>query len=185
MPNSQSTFDNKMRAWTSAEPFTAPAPEQLVEMLRAALDSANQEYSSSCGGVLPGGDDALPEAHSPLSAPASPSAAVSNAEWAISPPSQWFERPLGLREQVGTALLDQALSKLFDESDKVSLPISTLESPNLWDSPFAIAFLSVGFRRLRCSIQGVVEILDSLLQTRRLVSGRSGGHTRQNWSTST
>ena len=78
MPKSQSTFDSKMREWTSAEPFTVQAPEQLVEMLRAALDSANQEYSSSCGGVLPGWADALPEAHSPLSAPTNPSAAVSN-----------------------------------------------------------------------------------------------------------
>ena len=86
-------------------------------MLRAALDSANQEYSSSCGGVLPGWVDALPEAHSPPSAPNSPSAAIS--EWTISPPSQWFERPLGLREQVGTALLDQALSKLL-KSDGVT-----------------------------------------------------------------
>ena len=40
------------------------------------------------------------------------------------------------------------------------MPISTQDPPNLWDSPFAIAFLSVGFRRLRCSIPGVVEILD-------------------------
>ena len=73
-----------MREWTSAEPFTAQAPEQLVELLRAALDSANQEYSSSCRGELPGWDDALPEAHSPPSAPTSLSAAVSNTEWTIS-----------------------------------------------------------------------------------------------------
>ena len=65
-----------MREWTSAEPFTAQAPEQLMEMLSAALNSANQEYSSSCGGVLPGWDDALPEADSRLSAPTSPRAAV-------------------------------------------------------------------------------------------------------------
>ena len=50
MPKWQSTFDSKMREWTSAEPFTTQAPELLVEMLRAALDSANQEYSISCGG---------------------------------------------------------------------------------------------------------------------------------------
>ena len=54
MPNSQSTFDSKMRGWTSAEPFAAQAQEQLVEMLRAALDLANQEYSSSCVGGAPG-----------------------------------------------------------------------------------------------------------------------------------
>ena len=40
------------------------------------------------------------------------------------------------------------------------MPISTQEPPNFWDSPFAIVFLSVSFRRLRCSIPGVVEILD-------------------------
>ena len=63
---------------------------------------------------------------------------------------------------MGTELLDQAMSKLLksDGSGKVTIPISTQDHPNLWNSPFAIAFLSVGFRCLRCSIPGVVEILD-------------------------
>ena len=127
MPNSQSTFDSKVREWTSAEPFIAQAQEQLVENLRAALDSANQEYSQSCGGVLPGLADALPEAHSPLSAPTNSSSAVSNTGWTILPPSPWFKRPLGLQEQVGTDLLDQAMSKLLksDGSDEVTMSIST------------------------------------------------------------
>ena len=114
-------------------------------------------------GVLQGWDDALPEAHSLLSAPTSPRAAISNTGWTILQPSQWFERPLGLREQVGTELLDQTMSKLLksDGSDKVTMPISTQDPPHLWDSPFAIAFLSVGFLRLSCSIPGVVEILDN------------------------
>ena len=81
---------------------------------------------------------------------------------------------------MGTELLDQAMSKLLksDGSGKVTIPISTQDHPNLWNSPFAIAFLIVGFRRLRYSIPGVVEILDS-----DRVSRGSGGHKKQNRST--
>jgi endonuclease/exonuclease/phosphatase family metal-dependent hydrolase len=33
------------------------------------------------------------------------------------------------------------------------------ESPNIWSSPFKVAFISVGFRRLRYSLPGVIEIV--------------------------
>ena len=153
-----------MREWTSAEPFTAQAPKQLGGMLRAVLDSL-YIYSNACGELLPGWAAALPGAHSSRSAPTNPSAVVSNTGWTILPRNQWFERPLpvGLPEQMGTELLDQAAYKLrtSDSCANLSAPMSSQDPPNLWDSPFALGFLSVGIRRLCSSIPCVVEILDS------------------------
>ena len=127
-------------------------------MLRAVLDSANQEYSSACGEVLPGWAEISawgPGAHPSLSTPTDPSAEARNAGWTIMPPSRWFEQPLGLRKQVGTKLLDQAASKLLksDWSGNLRVSLSPNDPASLWDSPFALRFQRVCFLRLRCSIK--------------------------------
>ena len=97
---------------------------------------------------------------SPSSSHSSPGAGT--ISWTVEPQNTWYERPLDSRNCVGQELLESAQDEIHQPaSDNLSdWQRSDTAPPNLWDSPFSVAFLSVGFRRLRCSIPGVVEFLD-------------------------
>ena len=158
----QPDYESQMQTWASGEPFTAPPPARMIAVLKEVLNSANQEHSNACGGTLDGwaSMQAEPPSTPPASSNSSPSAGT--ISWTVEPQNTWYERPLGSRDCVGHELLQIAKDKIHGPaSDKLfDSQKSGAASPNLWDSPFTVAFLSVGFRRLRCSIPGVVEFLE-------------------------
>ncbi len=155
-------LDSQIEAWASAEPFTAPPPALMTSALREVLDLANKEYSNACGGILDGWANmqAGPSPPSPSSSHSSPGAGT--ISWTVEPKNTWYERPLGSRNCVGHELLEMAQNKIHEPASDNLLEWQRSDTApsNLWDSPFAVAFLSVGFRRLRCSAPGVVEFLD-------------------------
>ena len=152
--------ESLLRDWAmeSCEaPFQVPPPDSLISPLREALENTNNAFSTECGGTLPAWDT-LPE-RVPTSAPA-PAGKVDEVDpcWVVQPPLAWHEDPLGRRGLIGHDLVGRALEQARPAetgSEKQSL----IEPPNIWSSPFKVAFISVGFRRFRHSLPGVIEIV--------------------------
>ena len=158
----QPDYDSQMQAWASEEPFMAPPPARMTAVLKEVLHSANQEHSNACGGTLDGWASLQAEPPSPPPASSNSTPSAGTISWTVEPQNTWYERPLGSRDCVGHELLQIAKDKIHGPaSDKLfDRQSSDAALPSLWDSPFTVAFLSVGFRRLRCSIPGVVEFLE-------------------------
>ena len=139
-------------------PFFAPPPERLLPLLVEQLKRANQEYSNECGGVLHGLDNLLPADATP--APACQTGMDDiDPKWRLLPPAAWFEPPLGKRLPIGHNLLTQALGRAEAAQGQVDAD-SLIDPSNVWSSPFSVAFISVGFRRLRFSMPGVLGLLE-------------------------
>jgi hypothetical protein len=140
----------------------APPSARMTTALREVLELANQEYSNTCGGTLDcwASMQAGPPPTSPSSSHSSPGAgAISRT---VEPRNRWYERPLGSHNCVGHKFLEIAQDKIHEPAsgNLLDWQRSDTVQPNLWDSPFAVAFLSASFRLLRCSIPGIVEFLD-------------------------
>ena len=77
--------------------------------------------------------------------------------WAVQPPKAWFDQPLGQREPMGHELLVAACARVAKQDEEVQ---TLIDSTDIWSSPFTVAFISVGFRRLRFSLPGVLSLLE-------------------------
>ena len=93
------------------------------------------------------------------------------------PTRDWFEVSLGRRAAVGHDLLEVAQQNVSAPSINISTVLCP-ERPDLWESPFTMGFLSVGFRRFRPSMQGSQSFWKSTgrngLSSRRGKGGRVG-----------
>jgi hypothetical protein len=78
--------------------------------------------------------------------------------WLVQPPMKWHEDPLGRRTLIGHELVERAL-QLTGSAGKGEEQPQSIDPSNVWSSPFKVAFISVGFRRLRYSLSGVIEIV--------------------------
>ena len=136
----------------------------LVTALRSVLAASNQEHSARCGGLLAGWVR-WDELHNVCSESFSDPGLVKPQElmgpvcWEALPHRAWFEGPLGSRAAVGHDLLGLAWNKATS-ANTVPDPSVLSERPDLWESPFTVGFLSVGYRRFRSSIPGVSEFLE-------------------------
>ena len=79
-------------------------------------------------------------------------------QWEVLPPSEWFESPLGSRAPVGRTLVTSARIQL--DARPLEAGPQLLGRPDLWDSPFAVGFINVGFRGLACSMCGLVNLVE-------------------------
>jgi hypothetical protein len=66
---------------------------------------------------------------------------------------------VGQRRLVHQPILAQALVRAETAQDECAAA-SHIDPPDVWSSPFTVAFISVGFRRLRFSMPGVLGLLE-------------------------
>ena len=148
---------SEIHDWIASSPFTKPVPAHLDASIRSALEASNQEISNQCGGLLAGWDDLQGPSLAP--SPVKPLDSNDSACWEVMPPRDWFEVSLGRRAAVGRELLEVAQQNVSSPSINIST-VPCPERPDLWESPFTVGFLSVGFRRFRSSMPGVSEFLE-------------------------
>ena len=143
--------DRSIHEWVSSSPFQKPAPEQLVAAVRSALQASNEEFSTQCGDVLAGWNylQVLDLVHTSTQV-ASPGL-IDSACWEVLPSSNWFESPLGRRAALGHDLLNIARQKASAPCASMIPPPSS-DRPDLWESPFTVGFLSVGFFSLLSNV---------------------------------
>ena len=142
-------------------PFFEPPPSELVSSVRALLEEANNSYSQDCGGVLSGWTElaaaSTPVRTQPQNVVQAPSSSC--LRWEVRPPESWFDLPLGKRAPIGGELLASAYQRVERLQDDPKLQV-LLDPPDIWSSPFIVAFISVGFRRLKHSLHGIVALLE-------------------------
>ena len=148
-----------IQGWLDSVPFVCQPPDQLVSALGSVLKADNLSYSTQQAGILSGWDDVIREEHngaeaSVLEEPYTPSP----HQWEVLPPSEWFESPLGSRAPVGRTLVTSARIQL--DARPLEAGPQLLGRPDLWDSPFAVGFINVGFRGLACSMCGLVNLVE-------------------------
>jgi hypothetical protein len=138
-------------------PFQVLPPESLIPSLREVLENSNTAFSEECGGTLPTWDAAHEVA--PSSAPASAGKVVEEDPcWVVQLPMAWHEDQLWRLALIGHDLVGRALEQARPAETGLEKQ-SLIPSPNIWSSPFKVAFISVGFRRLCFSLPGVIEIV--------------------------
>ena len=104
-------------------------------------------FSEECGGTVPAWDEV--SASVPVST-SIPEEVVNGAEaadpcWILLPSMSWFGDPIGHRAMLGHELVDKAVARLDSIAARSGVQ-SLIDPPNLWCSPFNVAFISVGFR---------------------------------------
>ena len=118
----------------------------------AALSGSTALSDANGNGVLTQAPDATDDHHRdhPL--------------WEVRPPSTWFKCPLGRRELVGQSLVQAAQAKAVTAAlgvhDQGEAQAMDQPCPSLWDSPFLVGSLNVGFRGLSCSLRGLVGLVE-------------------------
>ena len=151
-----------VQEWLENPPFVRPPPEQMLTAVHAALEMDNKAYSAETRATLQG--------WAVVSAMGCKTAEDTTAvqaidkdppDWEILPPSAWFQHPLGRREPIGWELVRAARDQL-DRGEWRTAPHRPVEEtkPNLWESPFTVGSLNVGFRGLRCSLQGLIGFVE-------------------------
>ena len=144
--------------WSERSPFSAPAPDALVTAICTSLNADNTQHAAAQQGTLEGWSAISQTVSATVPSPAPGPAAAANFKWEIGPPREWFAQPLGARTAVGQDLVSKAI--LTTRQGVASPPPSAQDPADLWDSPFLIGFLSVGFRRLQSSIPGIIGYLE-------------------------
>ena len=144
-----SSDQNSGKDELDANPAIASSP--FTKQVPAHLEVSNQEISNQCGDLLAGWDDLQGPSQTPIPVKALDS--NNSACWEVMPTRDWFEVSLGRRAAVGHDLLEVAQQNVSAPSINISTVLCP-ERPDLWESPFTMGFLSVGFRRFRPSMQG-------------------------------
>jgi len=164
---SASASSSEIASWAKKvidAPYFEPIPTALLSRVRDLLNQSNTDFSRDCGGMLSGWAN-LTTAQTPTNTQSENTqdvqsrASPSPPRWAVRPPDNWFDLPLGKRAAIGKDLLTSAGQRAHmaqDSSDAQPL----CDPPDIWSSPFTVSFVSVGFRRLRNSLPGIIDLLE-------------------------
>ena len=137
-------------------PFFEPPPALVLSLIQKQLVAANNSYSQECNGILPGWTELADSAPAPIVVLPEVGDDAS-LRWSVQPPKGWCDQPLGQREPTGHVLLAQAWDRAHPRDQTTEE--QTIDPSDIWSSPFSVAFISVGFRRLRFSLPGVLDLL--------------------------
>ena len=138
-------------------PFFVPPPASVCLEIQKRLDFDNNKFAQESGGILPGWADLQDRAQPPTVDQPNRPFDTDTLLWGVQPPAAWFDTPLGRRTPIGHDLITQASSRIEQSGSQSQVLV---DSPSIWTSPFTVAFISVGFRRLRHSLQGVLGLLE-------------------------
>ena len=160
-PSDPASRASEVESWAKRAidaPFFEPPPMAVMSTIRDLLEQNNSNFSQECDGALPGWAD-LSSTQAPADTTTVNDPVPSPLRWAVRPPNTWFDLPLGQRTSIGEDLLESAVqrARLSRDSSEVRSP---LDPPDIWSSPFTVAFVSVGFRRLRYSLHGIIDLLE-------------------------
>ena len=137
-------------------PFFEPPPALALSSIYDQLVTNNNSHSQECQRTLPGWNELVQPAPVSTSVPTK-LVEDTSLRWAVQPPKAWFDQPLGQREPMGHELLVAARARVAKQDEEVQ---TLIDSTDIWSSPFTVAFISVGFRRLRFSLPGVLSLLE-------------------------
>ena len=157
----------EIKEWLENPPFTQPSPATLMSAVCTTLESNNRESAVSPDAAL-SGSTALSDANGNGVLTQAPDATDDHHRdhplWEVRPPSTWFKCPLGRRELVGQSLVQAAQAKAVTAAlgvhDQGEAQAMDQPCPSLWDSPFLVGSLNVGFRGLSCSLRGLVGLVE-------------------------